>query len=739
MAIYEKDSDKVNNETSEFSKFNISSNVRNFIDTVYHSMKDLIKAGEQDAITINDAEKIESNQEERTANVHRIDSLNLLIFTTLLVIVVLTIWICKRRNFRYLHETCLALIYGSITGAILRHTSTSNTKPSILRLNDTSLPKNVIPNWVSFEDQNMSASYLYAFQGPYQKDTMHLEEYKAMFNSEIFFNIILPPIIFHAGYSMKRKNFFRNLGAILMFALIGTTIACISTGVMVYGSIRAFSGLRSYFSFTDSLYFGAIISATDPVTVLAIFHDLNVDVDLYAIIFGESVLNDAVCIVLAQSIEKYVASAILDRFDRGLMFKSLCNFFVVFIGSFAIGSGMGCLTALMTKFTYIRDFPLLETTLFVLMSYSTFLASEAAGLTGIVAVLFCGIFQAHYTFNNLSQESKQRTRELFELLNFLAENFIFIYIGITLFTFPNHQWDIRFIVIALIAIGLSRILCVVFLSFLLNLTRKNQISWRWQTMIIFSGLRGAFAFALAIRNVSTQARSLMYTTTSIIVILTVVFNGTLTAPVLKWLKIRVNVNEEVEAPSSNDRYRIMEDDRNRERRSSDEVVLLNNDNDDDSTLAIDLRRDISPNRKIEKKPASKTWLLKKWSHFDRIFMKPLLTHSYPPLTVTLPACLVPITRLLTTKEQRAFNRNENLFPTEMQSFDNHDNSTLTNNCRNSTPELIDMEFTCTNPLDHYSTVSNLKSNMHTDELLDLQMNSMLHCDDETVIRKPYIK
>ncbi|CAF0875319.1 unnamed protein product [Rotaria sp. Silwood1] len=678
-----------------------------------------------------DAEKIESNQEERTANVHQADSLNLLIFTTLLVIVVLTIWIFKRRNFRYLHETCLALIYGFIIGAVLRHTSTSNTQPSVLRLNQTSLPKNSVPTLISFEDQNMSATYLYSFQGPYQKNRIPLEEYKAMFNSEIFFNIILPPIIFHAGYSMKRKNFFRNLGAILMFALIGTTIACISTGIMIYGSVRAFSSLRSYFSFTDSLYF---------VTVLAIFNDLNVDVDLYAIIFGESVLNDAVCIVLAQSIEKYVAGAILDKFDRGLMLKSLSNFFVVFIGSFAIGSGMGCLTALMTKFTYIRDFPLLETTLFVLMSYSTFLASEAAGLTGIVAVLFCGIFQAHYTFNNLSQESKQRTRDLFELFNFLAENFIFIYIGITLFTFPNHKWDIRFIILSLMTIALARILCVVFLSFLLNLTRKDPISWRWQMMIIFSGLRGAFAFALAIRNVSTEARSLMYTTTSIIVILTVIFNGTLTAPVLKLLKIRVNVNEEIEIPSSNDRYRIMDDhNNNQKRRSSDEIALLNNDeNDDDNdetAITIDVRRDISARKKVERNTESKTWLLKKWSHFDRIFMKPLLTHSYPPLTVTLPACLVPITKFLTTKEQRNQNRNERSSQIVIPSLDNHNELVLNSKYDNSTVELIDMEGISSNTHAYYPVDSIRKSNLQNDQLLDVEMNPNVPVNDETIIRK----
>ena len=169
-----------------------------------------------------------------------------------------------------------------------------------------------------------------------------------MFNSEIFFNLILPPIIFHAGYSMKRvrcpsdslSRSMTDWGFRKTSFAISERFWCsrwsaqrspvcpqgqcskdprseipLLCSVLVYGSARVFSGLRGNFSFTDSLYFGAIISATDPggttsfslsstlfllVTVLSIFNDLNVDVDLYAIIFGESVLNDAVCLVLAE-------------------------------------------------------------------------------------------------------------------------------------------------------------------------------------------------------------------------------------------------------------------------------------------------------------------------------------------------------------------------------------------------------------------------------------------------------
>ena len=192
------------------------------------------------------------------------------------------------------------------------------------------------------------------------------------------------------------------------------------------------------------------------------------------------------------------------------------DFFWVFFFSLVVGVSMGCATSIMTKFTRVRDFPLLESALFVLMSYSTFLMAEVFELTGVVAVLFCGICQAHYTFNNLSDESRTRTKQLFELLNFLAENFIFSYIGmifdyqlrivdlipfliftgVSMFSFPRHHFDPIFIITGFVCAAIGRAVNVYPLAFLINLGRKPKMPWNFQHMLFFAGLRGAMSFAL---------------------------------------------------------------------------------------------------------------------------------------------------------------------------------------------------------------------------------------------------
>uniref|UniRef100_A0A452DKH4 Sodium/hydrogen exchanger n=1 Tax=Capra hircus TaxID=9925 RepID=A0A452DKH4_CAPHI len=548
-----------------------------------------------------DEEIVSEKQAEES---HRQDSANLLIFILLLTLTILTIWLFKHRRARFLHETGLAMIYGLLVGLVLRY--------------GIHVPSDVNNVTLSCEVQSSPTTLLVNVSGKFYEYTLKGEISshelnnvqdnemlrKVTFDPEVFFNILLPPIIFYAGYSLKRRHFFRNLGSILAYAFLGTAISCFVIGSIMYGCVtlmKVTGQLAGDFYFTDCLLFGAIVSATDPVTVLAIFHELQVDVELYALLFGESVLNDAVAIVLSSSIVAYQpAGDNSHTFDVTAMFKSIGIFLGIFSGSFAMGAATG--VSYVTKFTKLREFQLLETGLFFLMSWSTFLLAEAWGFTGVVAVLFCGITQAHYTYNNLSTESQHRTKQLFELLNFLAENFIFSYMGLTLFTFQNHVFNPTFVVGAFIAIFLGRAANIYPLSLLLNLGRRSKIGSNFQHMMMFAGLRGAMAFALAIRDTATYARQMMFSTTLLIVFFTVwVFGGGTTA-MLSCLHIR--------------------------------YVF-----------------DWGPHFSIKiTTKAESAWLFRMWYNFDHNYLKPLLTHSGPPLTTTLPACCGPIARCLTSPQ-----------------------------------------------------------------------------------------
>ncbi|XP_052783462.1 sodium/hydrogen exchanger 9-like isoform X3 [Mya arenaria] len=604
---------------------------------------------------------VENDEEVLVTDQHKTDSLTILMLLGLLLLTILTVWLFKHRRLRFVHETGLSIIYGLIIGAVIRYTSHPNTQRTAHAVLDNystkTTPEAVFITMNVTINQNSTVERTIKYS--LDKIVTSVEEEAPLektvtFDPEIFFNVFLPVIIFEAGYSMKRRHFFRNFGAIVMYAFVGTTVSCMVVGGLMFAITRF---LPFEFTVNDCFFFGAIISATDPVTVLAIFNDLNVDVTLYALVFGESVLNDAVAIVLSGSVEAYGKGGGGEGFSVNALFKALGNFLGIFGGAFLIGSVFGMVTALLTKYTKLRDFPVLETALFFLMSFASFQTSEAAGLTGIVAVLFCGICQAHYTYNNLSEESKQRTKQLFELLNFLAENFVFLYIGVSVFTFESVAWNGWFILGAFASIIIARAINVYPLSALLNLGRRNKIPVNLMHMMLFSGLRGAIAYALAIRNTSTEARKHMLSATMMIVLVTVILCGGFVTPVLQLLKIRVGVeDEEPHTEQSADVRTAM----TRQRQYSTMEVPrgatgATSPPSQPSSLQSQAEQD------IQSRSFGKAYLVAKWYKFDRRFLKPFLTNSRPNLMETCPGCCMPLAKMLTTQEQlmeSGFNNDE---------------------------------------------------------------------------------
>ncbi|VDO34151.1 unnamed protein product [Haemonchus placei] len=571
---------------------------------------------------------LEMAAQRRAENIHRLDSIILLTYISVLVVIVLTSWLFKHYRFMFVHETGLTLFYGLLIGFVIRYFDIglleSQTYDVVLK--DRTVILEEPPDYLRLEvkpEGTPRVSFHYELmEGFYADKKKHNEqkiEQKSAFSPEIFFNIMLPPIIFNAGYSLKKRHFFRNIGSILVFAFVGTTISCFATGSLLYVFTKVF-GMG--FSLQETLFFGAVISATDPVTVISLFTEMHVEADLFALVFGESALNDAVALVLSSTIDNFSSGNEVVGMNE--IFFALGKFAYIFFGSLLLGSLIGCGNALITKMTAIAEHPLLESSLFVLVSYISFLIAEVVGLTGIVSVLFCGISQAHYTYNNLSEESQHTTKQFFQMISFVLESFIFCYIGVSIFVENNQKWNIGFLFFALISIVVARALFVYPLSFLLNIWRRPLIPRSYQHMLVFAGLRGAMAFALADRNTATDNRQVICSTTAAIVMVTVFFNGSLTAWMVDYLGIKHGIEE----------------------RSRGGTQSSGGQNEVD-----DLHLPGTPLTPCGANPWDKAFLPRKWYNFDANFMKPLLTHATPSLEQTLPPFCLPFARMFTSLKQ----------------------------------------------------------------------------------------
>lgn len=201
------------------------------------------------------------------------------------------------------------------------------------------------------------------------------------FDYQVFFNLLLPPIILASGYELHQANFFRNIGTILTFAFCGTFISAVVLGLLLWFYTRIpLEGVD--LSLVEAISVGATLSATDPVTVLAIFNAYKVDPKLYTIIFGESILNDAIAIVLFETAQGYKEGVVKGKLGFLSLIEGIGTFLAVFFGSLLIGVVVGIAMALGLKYTYVRRFPKIESCLIILVAYASYFFSNGLHMSG---------------------------------------------------------------------------------------------------------------------------------------------------------------------------------------------------------------------------------------------------------------------------------------------------------------------------------------------------------------------
>ncbi|XP_033236462.1 sodium/hydrogen exchanger 3 isoform X24 [Drosophila pseudoobscura] len=352
-----------------------------------------------------------------------------------------------------------------------------------------------------------------------------------------FFFYMLPPIILDAGYFMPNRLFFDNLGTILLMAVVGTIFNIATIGGALYAcGLTGIYGESQTPGLMDIFLFTSLISAVDPVAVLAVFEEIHVNEILYIVVFGESLLNDAVTVVMYHMMEGYTTIG-LDNVIPQDIFSGCGSFFIVALGGTAIGVIWGFLTGLVTRFTdHVR---VIEPIFIFVMAYLAYLNAEIFHMSGILAITFCGITMKNYVESNISQKSHTTVKYALKMLSSSAETIIFMFLGVA--TVNNmHVWNTWFVVLTIAFCSVFRVLGVILLTAIANRFRLHKLSRVDQFVMSYGGLRGAVAFALVLlvdENVVKQ-KNMFVTTTIAVIYFTVFLQGITIKPLVSILNVK---------------------------------------------------------------------------------------------------------------------------------------------------------------------------------------------------------
>ncbi|XP_033760416.1 LOW QUALITY PROTEIN: sodium/hydrogen exchanger 2-like [Pecten maximus] len=374
--------------------------------------------------------------------------------------------------------------------------------------------------------------------------TMDFEDIPRM-GATLFFLYLLPPIILESAYSLHDRTFFENVGTIIIYAVIGTILNCFLIGPTLYGLAKVGAMGNVDIELIPCLVFSAIVVAVDPVAVLAIFQEIGVNNVLYFLVFGESLLNDAVTVVLYNTMKEFneMPSVTSDQ-----VFLGLAAFFVVSLGGLCIGILLGVLTAIITKYTvHVR---VVEPLAVFVLAYISYLLAELFHFSGIISIIGCGLVQAQYAFHNISQKSHTTIKYFSKMQSSTSDCIIFLFLGIALFSpnlFDSKNWHPGFILWTLFLCLLYRFLVVFVLTYFVNKSnRMRRIDREEQFIMAYGGLRGAVAFSLVNLLENGGLPKDMFTTATLcLIFFTVFLQGITIKPLVKILRVKLQENDKL--------------------------------------------------------------------------------------------------------------------------------------------------------------------------------------------------
>lgn len=302
-----------------------------------------------------------------------------------------------------------------------------------------------------------------------------LDEIQSILVPNLILTILVPPLVFEAAFNVRWDELRPSLKTILLYAIPGIALSMLMVGFVI--SVGAKIALPVAFAF------GALISATDPVAVVAIFRSLGAPKQLLTLLEGESLFNDGTAIVLFHTMLGVAAAG---------QFKplaSILEFLVVALGGALAGGLIGLLTTVI--FFKLNDH-LIEISLSLVVAYGSYLLAEHFHLSGVLAVVAAGLVLGNVRVKALSEYSRRKLIDFWEYAVFLANSFIFLIIGLTI-KIELILNNIGYILLAILAVLVARAIVIYGLSRL-----SKQITSPYMHVLFWGGLRGAISLALAL-------------------------------------------------------------------------------------------------------------------------------------------------------------------------------------------------------------------------------------------------